>query len=64
MKILFGDFNSKVGRKDIFTVTIRNKSSHEIRNDNGVVNFAISKNLAVKSTLFPHSTFINTPDFT
>jgi hypothetical protein len=29
---------------------------HEINNDNGarVVNFAISKNLIAKSTMFPH----------
>jgi hypothetical protein len=33
-----------------------NESSHEITNDNGVrvVNFATSKYLAVKSTIFPH----------
>jgi hypothetical protein len=56
MKILLGDFNAKVGREDIFKPTIRNESSHEISNDNGVrvVNFATSKNLVVKSTMFPH----------
>jgi hypothetical protein len=56
MKILLGDFNAKVGREDIFKPTIGNESSHEISNDNGVrvVNFAISKNLIVKSTMFPH----------
>jgi hypothetical protein len=49
MKILLGDFNAKVGRKDIFKPTIGNESSHEISNDNGlrVVNFATSKNLVV-----------------
>jgi exonuclease III len=35
-KILLGDFNAKVGREDIFKPTIRNESSHEISNDNGV----------------------------
>jgi hypothetical protein len=56
MKILLGDFNAKVGREDIFKPTIRNESSHEISNDNGVrvVNFATSKNLVVRSTMFPH----------
>jgi exonuclease III len=56
MKILLGDFNAKVGRRDIFKPTIRNESLCEISNDNrvGVVNFAISKNLIVKSTMFPH----------
>jgi hypothetical protein len=56
MKILLGDFNAKVGREDIFIPTIGNEITHEISNDNGVrvVNFAISKNLVVKSTMFPH----------
>jgi hypothetical protein len=55
-KILLGDFNAKVGREDIFKLTIWNKSLHEISNDNGVglVNFAISKNLRVKSMMFSH----------
>jgi hypothetical protein len=56
MKILLGDFNAKVGREDIFNLTIGIESLHEISNDNGVrlVNFATSKNLRVKSTMFPH----------
>jgi hypothetical protein len=56
MKILLGDFNAKVGREDIFKPTIGNESSHKISNDNGVrvVNFATSKNLVVKSTMFRH----------
>jgi hypothetical protein len=56
MKILLGDFNAKVGREDIFKPTIGNESLHEISDDNGVrlVNFATSKNLKVKSTIFPH----------
>jgi hypothetical protein len=55
MKMLLGDFNAKVGREDIFKPTIGNESLHEISNDNGVrvVNFAASKNLTVKSTMFP-----------
>jgi hypothetical protein len=50
MKILLGDFNAKVGREDIFKLTIGNESSHKISNDNGVrvVNFATSKNLSQK----------------
>jgi hypothetical protein len=56
MKILLGDFNAKVGREDIFKPTIENGSLHETSNDNGVriVNFATSKNLVVKSTMFPY----------
>jgi hypothetical protein len=56
MKILLGDSSAKVGTEDIFKPTIGNESLHEISNDNGIrlVNFAISKNLRVKSTMFPH----------
>jgi hypothetical protein len=56
MKIMLGDFSVKVGREDIFKLTIGNDSPHKITNDNGfrVVNFATSKNLAVKSTMFQH----------
>jgi hypothetical protein len=56
MKILLGDFNAKVGRENIFKLTIGSESLHEIRNDNGirVVNFATSKNLVDKSMMFPH----------
>jgi hypothetical protein len=56
MKILLGDFNAKVGRENTFKPKIGNESLHEISNDNGVriVNFATSKNLVVKSTMFPH----------
>jgi hypothetical protein len=48
MIILLGDFNAKVGREDIFKLTIGN--DNVVR----VVNFATSKNLTVKSTTFPH----------
>jgi hypothetical protein len=56
MKILLGDFNAEVGREDIFKPTIGNEILHEISNDNGVkvVNFVTSKNLTVKSMMFPH----------
>jgi len=55
-KILLGDFNAKVGRENIFKPTIGNESLHQDINDNGVriVNFATSKNLVVKSTMFLH----------
>jgi hypothetical protein len=56
MTLLLGDFNANVGRENIFKPTIGNESLHEIGNDSGVrvVNFATSKNLVVKSTMFPH----------
>jgi hypothetical protein len=55
-KILVGDFSAKVGREDIFKSTVGNERLHEISNDDGVgaVNFATSRNLTVKSTMFPH----------
>jgi len=56
MKILLGNFNAKVGRENIFKPTIGNESLHQDSNDNGVriVNFATSKNVVVKSAMFPH----------
>jgi hypothetical protein len=54
VKRLWGDFNAKVGREDIFKPTIENDSLHEISNDTGVVNFATSKNLIVKSEIFSY----------
>jgi hypothetical protein len=56
MKIMLQDFSTKVGKEDVLKPTIWNESLHEISNDNGVriVNFATSKNLIVKSTMFPH----------
>jgi hypothetical protein len=53
MKILLSDLKANVGREDIFKPTIGNKSSQEIKNDNGV-NFATSKNIVVKSIMLPH----------
>jgi hypothetical protein len=56
MNILLEDFNTKVGDENIFKTTNGNKNFHKIRNDNRVraVNFATSKNLTVKSKMFPH----------
>ena len=56
MKMLLGDFNAKVGRENIFKPTIGQESLNQDSNDNGVrlVNFTTSKNLVVKSTMFPH----------
>ena len=56
MKILLGDFNAKVGREIIFKSTIGQESLQQKSNDNGfrLGNFATSKNLVDKSTMFPH----------
>ena len=46
----------KVGREDNLKPTIENDSLHQDSNDNGirVLNFATTKNLVVKSTIFLH----------
>jgi hypothetical protein len=56
MKILLGDSSAEVGREDNFKPTIGKERLHEISNDNEVtvVNFATSKKLIVKSTMFPY----------
>ena len=56
MKIIFGDFNAKVGGENFFKPTIGNESPHQDSNDNGIriVNSATSKKLIDKSTMFPH----------
>ena len=56
MKILLGDSYAKLGTEGIFKPTIGNDSLQKVSIDNGVriINFAKSKNLVVKSTMFPH----------
>jgi len=56
MKILLEDFNAKVVRDNLFKPTVGSESLHQNSNDNGVriVNFATSKNLVIKSTMFLH----------
>jgi len=55
MKIMLGDFNAQLGRKDVVKPTIGNESLHEGSNDNGfrIVNLANQKRL-FKNTMFPH----------
>jgi hypothetical protein len=36
MKIILGDFNAKVGREDLFKLTVGNESLHKMSNDNGI----------------------------
>jgi len=62
MKILL-DFNAKVGRENIFKLTVGNESLHQDNNDNGVrmVNFATSKNVVVRARCSHTETFISTP---
>jgi hypothetical protein len=53
---MLGDFNAKLRRDDIRKPAVGNESLLQVGNDNGVriVNFAVSKNLAVNSTMFLH----------
>jgi len=55
MKIVLGDFNTKVGRDNIFKATIGNESLHHESNGDGVriVKYDTSKTLMVKSTILP-----------
>jgi len=56
MNILFENVNAKVDRKYIFKLTIENESLYEISDDNGirVINFAMSKTVIIKITMFQH----------
>jgi hypothetical protein len=56
IQIILGDFNTKVGKENIYKPTIGNESLHNETNDNGMkmIQFAISKDLNVRSTTFPH----------
>jgi hypothetical protein len=55
MKILSRGFNEKGSKEYTFKPTTGNESLHKIANDNGVrvANFATSKNLILKSKMFP-----------
>jgi len=54
IKILLGDFNSKVEREDIFKPTVGMDALHRDSNDNCVriVHFVISKHPVVTNTMF------------
>ena len=54
--MLLADFNAKMWTENIFKPAMGQESLHQDSNDNEVrlVNFATSKILVVKSTMFPH----------
>jgi len=56
IKIILGHFNAKVGKESIHKPTTGNESLHNETNNNGVkmIQFAISNELNVTSTTFPH----------
>jgi len=53
MKILLENFHANLGKKNIFKPTVGNESLHLGRIENRIVNFATTKNLVIKSTMFP-----------
>ena len=56
IKIVIGDFNAQVGQEVEFRPVIGRFSAHQQTNENGLrlIDFATSKNMAIKSTFFQH----------
>jgi len=56
IKIIFGDFNAKVGEESIYKPTNGNESLHNKTNNNRInmIHFSVSKGLYVISTTFEH----------
>ncbi|XP_062707718.1 uncharacterized protein LOC134288053 [Aedes albopictus] len=57
VKIIIGDLNAQVGQEEEFRPTIGKFSAHQLTNENGLrlIDFAASKNMAIRSTFFQHS---------
>jgi hypothetical protein len=56
VKILVGDMNAKVGKENMYRPTIGKESIHDVSNNNSIrlTDFAISRNMTISSTYFPH----------
>lgn len=56
LKIVLGDMNAKLGKETMYKPVLGMHSLHYDSNDNGtrLIEFALSKNLYIKSTMFPH----------
>ena len=54
--IMMGDFNAKLGKESGLAPNVGKYSLHEETNNNGwrMIDFAITKNMAICSTLFQH----------
>ena len=55
-KVMMGDFNAKVGKESGLAPNVGKYSLHEETNNNGwrMIDFAITKDMAISSTLFQH----------
>jgi len=56
IKIIIGDANAKIGKKAYFVPTIGLECAYDLSNDNGgrLISFAVSRNMIISSTTFPH----------
>lgn len=56
IKIVLGDFNAKVGQETVYRQTVGINALHNTTNENGtrLVDFAVTNNMVVASTYFPH----------
>ena len=57
VKIIIGDYNAQVGQEEEYRPVIGRFSAHQLTNENGLrlIDFATSKNMAIRSTFFQHS---------
>lgn len=55
VRLILGDFNAKIGREQCYRNTVGVYSLHATSNDNEskLINFAMGKELVIKSTIFP-----------
>ena len=59
VKIIIGDYNARVGQEVEYRPVIGRFSAHQLTNANGLklIDFATSKNMAIRSTFFQHSLY-------
>lgn len=55
VKIVLGDFNTKIDKGALYRAAIGTHSLHEALNDNGMklISFSVGKGLCIKSIMFP-----------
>ena len=57
VKMILGDMNAKIGREKMYKPVIGQESIHKESNNNRerLIDFAVSRNMIVSSTYFPHN---------